>query len=88
MDRFYAVVPQQNSQLTMHNTKSVATSAPKVRICRYFNEGTCTSEGHHGTYNHFCGHCYKQGRSLGHPEVKCFNRSSTVNQEHRPSTGK
>ena len=42
-----------NSQLTMHNTQSVAASGSKVRICRYFNEGTCTSEGHHGTYNHF-----------------------------------
>ena len=77
-----------NSQLAMHNTQSVVTSAPNVRICHYFNEGTCTSEGHHGTYKHFCAHCYKQGRSLGNPEVKCFNRSSTVNQEHRPSTGK
>ena len=77
-----------NSQLAMHNTQSVVTSAPKARICRYFNEGTCTSEGHHGTYKHFCAHCYKQGRSLGHPEIKCFNRSSTANQELRPSTGK
>ena len=77
-----------NSQLAMHNTQSVAASGSKVRICRYFNEGTCTSEGHHGTYKHFCAFCYKQGRSLGHPEIKCFNHSSTANQEHRPSTGK
>ena len=49
-----------NLQLAMHNTQSVATLAPKVRICHYFNEGTCTSEGYHGTYKHFCGHCYKQ----------------------------
>ena len=67
-----------NSQLAMHNTQSVATSGSKVRICRYFNEGTCTSEGHHGTYKYFCAFCYKQGRSLGHPEIKCFNRSSTT----------
>ena len=50
-----------NSQLAMHNTQSVAASGSKVRICRYFNEGTCTSEGHHGTYKHFCAFCYKQG---------------------------
>ena len=56
-----------NSQLAMHNTQSVAASGSKVRICRYFNEGMCTSEGHHGTYKHFCEFCYKQGRSLGHP---------------------
>ena len=77
-----------NSQLAMHNTQSVATSGSKVRICHYFNEGTCMSEGHHGTYKHFCAHCYKQGRFLGHPEIKCFNRSSTATQEHRSSTGK
>ena len=53
-----------NSQLAMHNTQSVAGSGSKVRICRYFNEGTCTSETHHGTYKHFCSHCYKQ------PEMK------------------
>ena len=77
-----------NSQLAMHNTQSVATPASKVRICRYLNEGTCMSEGHHGTYKHFCAHCYKHGCSLSHPEIKCFNCSSTTNQELRPSTGK
>ena len=77
-----------NSQLAMHNTQSVAGSGPKVRICRYFNEGTCTSETHHGTYKHFCSHCYKQGRSLVHPEMKCFHRSATSSQEQKSTSGK
>ena len=77
-----------NSQLAMHNTQSLAASGSKIRICRYFNEGTCTSETHHGTYKHFCSHCYKQGRSLAHPEIKCFHRSSISNQDQKPASGK
>ena len=77
-----------NSQLAMHNTQSVAASGAKVRICRYFNEGTCTSETHHGAYKHYCSHCYKQGRSLGHTELKCFHCSSTGNQDQRSVTAK
>ena len=42
-----------NSQLAMHNTQSVNFSAPKIRIYRYFNEGSCSSEGHHGTFLQF-----------------------------------
>ena len=61
-----------NSQLAMHNTQSDNSSAPKIRICRYFNEGTCSSEGHHGTYKHFCNFCYKQGRSLGTQRLGVF----------------
>ena len=77
-----------NTQLAMHNTQSVAASGAKVRICRYFNEGTCTSETHHGAYKHYCSHCYKQGRSLGHTELKYFHRSSTGNQDQRSVTAK
>ena len=77
-----------DSQLAMHNTQFMAALGSKVRICHYFNEGACTSEGHHGIYKHFCVYCYKLGCSLGHPQSKCFNCSSTANQEHRSSTGK
>ena len=77
-----------NSQLAMHNTQSMAASGAKVRICRYFNEGTFTSETHHGAYKHYCSHCYKQGRSLGHTKLKCFHRSSTGNQDQRSVTAK
>ena len=74
-----------NSQLAMHNTQSVNPLGSKTRICRYFNEGSCSSEGHHGTYKHFCNFCYKQGRSLGHPEIRCFHRNASNTQDPKPS---
>ena len=33
-----------NSQLAVFNSQNVSTSSQKIRICRFFNEGTCTSE--------------------------------------------
>ena len=77
-----------NSQLVMHNVQTVASSGNKVRICRFFNEGTCNSEGHHGTYKHFCAHCFKLGRSLGHPETRCFSRNANGSQDQRSSATK
>ena len=74
-----------NSQLVMHNTQSVNSLAPKIRICRYFNEGSCSSEGHYGTYKHFCNFCYKQGHSLGHPEIRCFHRNASNTQDAKLS---
>ena len=74
-----------NSQLAMHNTPSVNPSGSKTRICRYFNEGSCSSEGHHGTYKYFCNFCYKQGRSLGHPEIRCSHRNARNTQDPKPS---
>ena len=77
-----------NSQLAMHNVQTVASSGSKVRICRFFNEGTCNSEGHHGTYKHFCAYCFKLGRSLGHPETRCYSRNTNGGQDQRSSVTK
>ena len=77
-----------NSQLAMHNVQTLAPSGNKVRICRFFNEGTCNSEGHHGTYKHFCAHCFKLSRSLGHPETRCFSRNANGSQDQRSSVTK
>ena len=32
------------SQLVVMNSQNVSTSGQRIRICRFFNEGTCTSE--------------------------------------------
>ena len=77
-----------NSQLAMHNVQTIASSGNKVRICCFFNEGTCNSQGHHGTYKHFCAHCFKLRRSLGHPETRCFSRNANGNQDQRSSAAK
>ena len=77
-----------NSQLAVFNSQNVSTNNQKIRICQFFNEGTCTSEGHHGSYKHFCASCYKQRRSLMHPENRCFSRSSSRSQDQRTPVSK
>ena len=74
-----------NSQLAMHNSNTAATGGQKVKICKFFNEGSCTNEGHHGIYKHFCMFCHRQGRSLVHPEMRCTARSSTRTQDQKTS---
>ena len=58
------------SQVAVFNSQSV-TNQQKVRICCYFNEGSYVHDFNHGNYKHICSHCYKQGHSLPHPEMKC-----------------
>ena len=77
-----------NSQLAVLNGQNLSTNNQKIRICRFYNEGSCTSEGHHGPYKHFCASCYKQGRSLMHPETRCFSRSSSRTQEQKTPASK
>ena len=77
-----------NSQLAVMNSQNASSMSQKSRICKFFNEGTCTSEGHHGSYKHFCANCYKQGRSLAHPETRCFSRTTTRAQDQKTPTSK
>ena len=77
-----------NSQLAVLNSTSVNPSGQKSKICRFYNEGNCNNESHHGVYKHFCNTCYKQGRSLMHPELKCSSRGPGRTQEVRQSVTK
>ena len=77
-----------NSQLEVLNSQNVSTSGQKIRICRLFNKGTCTSEGHHRSYKHFYANCYKHGLSLMHPESRCFSRSSNRIQDQKTPVSK
>ena len=63
------------SQIAMANTH-IATNQQnhRTKICKYFNEGTCTIESHHGQYKHICSFCAKLGKTLNHQESKCFNK--------------
>ena len=45
-------------------------------------KGSCSHESHHGVYRHFCSSCFKHGRSLTHPEVKCSVKLSIKHQEN------
>ena len=73
-----------NSQLAVLNSNNDVTGGQKVKICKFFNEGSCTNEGHHGIYKHFCAFRHRQGRSLVHPELRCTSHSLTRSQEQKP----
>ena len=77
-----------SSQLAVMNSQNASSVSQKIRICKFFNESTCSSEGHHGSYKHFCANCYKQGRSLVHPEIRRFSRSTTRAQEQQMPVSK
>ena len=76
-----------NSQLAVMNSQNVLSMSQKTKICKFFNEDTCSSERHH-LANTFCTHCCKQGRSLVHSEARCFSRSRTHAQEQKMPVSK
>ena len=77
-----------NSQLTVLNSNSVTQYGQKFKVCKFYNEGSCTNENHHGIYKHYCAYCHKQGRSLMHHECRCVSRSSGCSQEQKAATRK
>ena len=58
------------SQVPVLNGQSVSNQ-DKVRIYKYYNEGTCVQDFNHGRYKHICSACSKNGCSLQQPEIKC-----------------
>ena len=67
------------SQIGMANANLTASSGHQQsqhkKLCKYFNEGSCTYESNHGNYRHNCSYCSHQGRQAAHPEVKCNFKS-------------
>ena len=59
------------SQISMVNQQT----APQRKVCRYYNEGSCSHDGHHGQFRHNCSFCARSGRYVAHPEVKCFAKN-------------
>ena len=57
-------------QMSMANSQFTQQYNSK-KICKFYNEGTCSYENHHGAYRHICSYCDRVGRVLQHPEVKC-----------------
>ena len=60
------------SQIAMANASQV-TGQPTAqkKVCKFYNEGTCSHEGNHGQFKHVCGFCARQGKNYTHPESKC-----------------
>ena len=71
-----------SSQIAVLNGQAVSNVSNKSRLCKCFNEGSCSHESHHEVYRHFCSSCFKHGRSLTHPEVKCSVKLSFKHQEN------
>ena len=69
-----------SSQISMATAPTTQTSQPK-RICKFFNEGSCTHDATHGQYRHICSYCDKQGKVNGHPESKCYNKLRTKDKQ-------
>ena len=74
------------SQVALADTQTTTQSAPPRRPCRYFNEGSCSHEGHHGNYSHVCSYCMKQGRSSNHPEARCNTKQRQAGRQQQNSS--
>ena len=76
------------SQIAMANS-NITSATPhnnytqQKKVCKYFNEGSCSYDNNHGIYRHICVFCARQGRNLNHPESKCNfkNRSDRSEQK-------
>ena len=72
------------SQVALTNSRTLPQQK-KGRTCKFYNEGACNHEGHHGIYKHNCAHCWKQGRAYSHPETKCHYKGVQKQQDKQSS---
>ena len=75
------------SQIAVLNSQSIHNTS-KVRVCKFFNDGSSINDSHHGVYKHICLFCHKQGRSMNHPELKCTAKSGSKAQELKTSASR
>ena len=63
------------SQNAMANN-SITTNQQnqRIKVCKYFNEGMCSFDSHHGQYKHKYVFCVNLGKTFNHQELKCFNK--------------
>ena len=62
------------SQIAMANANLSSSQGAHKKICKYYNEGTCTFESNHGNFRHICTFCSKLGKTSTHPETKCYSK--------------
>ena len=77
----WAINRLSSSQIALAHTQTSAQQSANRRPCKFYNEGSCTYEGHHGNYQHFCNHCMKQGKNLQHPESKCNGKHRLASKQ-------
>ena len=68
------------SQMSMANFQVTQHHNPK-KICKFYNEGMCSYDNHHGAYRHICSYCERSGRTLQHPEVKCNSKNRSKDKQ-------
>ena len=61
-----------SSQIAMANVSTVHSQQNVRKMCRFFNEGSCTHDSSHGQYKHICNFCSRMGKQLPHAENKCL----------------
>ena len=61
-----------DSQIAMANPNITSFHGVDNKICKYYNEGTCTFETNHCNVRHICAFCSKLGKNPTHPETKCY----------------
>ena len=69
-----------SSQISMASSQVPQMSQPR-KLCKFFNEGTCSHEANHGNYRHVCSYCERQGKVGNHPESKCFTKLRTKDRQ-------
>ena len=75
------------SQIAVLNSQNISNTS-KVRVCKFFNEGSCYNDSHHGVYKHICLFCHKQGRFMHYPELKCTAKNGSKAQELKTSASR
>ena len=63
------------SQVALLNSLTLLQQQ-KERTCKFYNENSCSHEGHHGVYKHSCAYCWRQSRTSNHLETKCHFTAS------------
>ena len=69
------------SQIAMANTNIVTTQGSHRKICKYYNEGTCSFDSNHGNFKHVCSFCARSGKNLVHPELKCHSKQRGLDKQ-------
>ena len=72
----WAINRLSTSQISMASFQASQGAQPR-KLCKFYNEGTCSHDTSHGIYKHVCAHCEKQGKVGNHPESKCFSKLRT-----------
>ena len=69
------------SQIAMANTNIVTTQGSHRKICKYYNEGTCSFDSNHGNFKHVCSFCARSGKNLVHSELKCHSKQRGLDKQ-------